>query len=511
MLFQECSKAAPSLNRIQQLLKENPQFATEKNEEGRLAIHLVCAHANTSGSIWVDACFYRLKKMKRYDPSDSFYDTFGLGESSKIMAFLLKIHPESVTIADNDGKLPLHLACRYGAPFPLFQVLYLAFTQAVLLPSANDRYPLHLACWHNKRPEVILFLMDRAPDAIAHQDSCGFTPLHHVCRSSPQADVIDALLFYDQGHKALRLHTNEESRYLPLHLACKNGASPFVIRRLVEAWPEAARIPDAEQKWLPLHQACARLDINVIDTLVETYPESIWVQDTCGRVPFQIAYDRNASVTFLRKLVPSGAPLLHFCIKNAMDERYIYSLLMRCPEELLMSDSSGSLPIHCACAVRPPNMNVLDLLLSNNPQKDIEEENGLGDLPFHLACTSRSTLNILQVVMPDPFRFSRMPNRQGDLALHLACRHGASIDVLDFLIKANPRSTSLRNHLGELPIHYLVNHELTLDRAKFVVEKFPAMLEERDSKGFAPLHLACSGGAPLDAIYTILRFQPNVL
>ena len=512
MLHQECSKAAPSLKRIQQLLQENPQLVSEKNGEGKMGLHLVCTHANTSCSMWVDACFYRPKKIKRLNASDySFYEPYGLGESSEIVDLLLKMYPKSAKIPDNDGRFPLHLACRHGAPFPLFQVVFQTFPQAVLLPSVKDRYPLHMACLHNKRPEVILFLVDRAPQAIAHQDTSGLTPLHLVCASSPQADVIDALLYHDQGHQAIRLRTHGETGFLPLHLACKNGALHFVVRRLVEAWPEAVRIPDAEQKWLPLHHACARLDINVLDTLVQTYPESVWIQDTCGRVPFQIAYDRNASVNFLRKLVPSGEPLLHFCIKNAMEERYVHSLLMRCPEELLMTDSSGSLPLHCACAVRPPNLDILDLLFSEDLEETITKENGFGELPFHLACSSRSSLKILEVLMLDPPRFSRIPNRQGNLALHLACRHGASIDVLEFLLKANPSGASTHNHSGELPVHCLANHELTLDRAKFALDNFSTKLEARDSQGFALFHLACSSGASLDAIYTILRFQPDVL
>ena len=510
-LHQECARADPSLNRIQQLLKQKPALVAEKNEAGKLAIHLVCAHANTSCSIWVDACFYRPKKIKRASASDSFYETHGVGDSVKIMHLLLKMWPESVKITDNDGRMPLHLACSRGAPFPVFQTVFQAFPQATLLPSAEDRYPLHMACLHNKRPEVILFLADRAAQVISQQDSLGFTPLHLACASSPQVDVIDALLSYDQGHTALQLRSNPNAGYLPIHLACKNGASSFVVQRLVKAWPEGVRIPDAEQKWLPLHHACASLDLGIVDTLVEAYPESVWVQDTCGRAPFQIAYDRNASVNFLRKLVPTGDHLLHFCIKNAMDLRFVYSLLMRCPEEISRKDSSGSLPIHCACAVRPPKMEVLDLLFSEDLQETISTENGFGDLPCHLACSSRSSLEILKVLMPDPSRFSRIPNHQGDLALHLACRHGASIEVLEFLFQANPCSASLRNHLGELPVHCLANHELTFDRAKFATINLSATLEKRDSKGFAPLHLACSSGAPLDALYAILRFQPGVL
>lgn len=514
ILHQECARAEPSLERIQELLRLRAEWVTERDDEGKLAIHLVCSNANTSCPTWVDACFYRPKRIKRASVSDTFYETYGVGDSVKIVELLLKMHPESAKVPDSEGMLPLHLVCRHGSPFPVFQTVFQAFPQAGVLRSDDreDRYPLHMACTRNKRPEVILFLADRAPQAISHQDSSGHTPLHLACASYPQADVIDALLSHDQGREALQLRTNAQTGHLPLHLACKNGASTFVVHRLVNAWPGAVQIADAEHKWLPLHYAVARLDLGLVDMLVEACPESVWEQDFCGRVPFQIAYDRNASVNFLRKLVPSGGPLLHFCLRNAMDSRFVHSLLMRCPEEVSMIDSCGSLPIHCACSLSPPKMEILDLLLrEDGGQETIRKVDGFGDLPCHLACSNRSSIEVLKLLMPEPAHFASVPNRWGDLALHLACRHGAAVEVLECLVQANPTSVSVRNHLGNLPVHCLANHELTLDRAKFAVSRFSSTLEQPNSRGFAPFHLACSSGASLDAVYTVLRFQPDVL
>ena len=511
LLHDECRKTEPSFHRIQEILDRDPALALEKDQDGKLALHLVCSVPRRVCSTWIDACFYnRPKKISRTD--HSFYEANGLGESLKIVQLLLEIYPKSAEARDGAGQLPLHLLCWHGAPLILMDTVLHAHPQATTMRSSVDeRLPLHMACARNARHEVILSLIKQDPQAIGEQDSLGFTPLHLICAPAGQADVLDTLLSCPQGHQALQKRTLQAG-FLPLHLACRKGASHFLVERLVQAWPQAVKILDEDQKWLPLHYACARLDRTVAENLVKVYPESVLVRDPCGRLPFQIAYDRNASISFLQLLVTPGQPLLHFCLRNGLDERFIHSLLIRSPEVVSQRDGSGSLPIHCASSLKPPpRLDLLNLLIAEDSES-LRQGNNHGDCPFHVACKSQSSFEVLRLLMPDPVEYSKIRNHRSELALHLACQYGASIQVLDFLIKANPDSSLVTNAKGNLPVHDLASGKVfSLDRAQFAVQHFSATLQTRNKTGFVPLHLACSRNAQLDSVYTLLRFYPDIL
>lgn len=512
LLHSECDKEVPSFQRIQDILERDPTLALEKNQDGKLALHLACGTEHKACSSWIDACFFhRPKKSARtYSYDSSFYESNGLGKAHKIIQLLVDVCPKSAQVRDNVGQLPLHLVCQHGAPLVAVHAVLQAYPQASSARSRVDgRMPLHMACARNASHEVILYLIQQNPQAIDQQDSLGFTPLHLVCGPDGQADVLDAFLSHPQGIHALEKQTYETG-HLPLHLACRRGASHFLVERLVQACPEGCKMLDKDQKWLALHYACARLNRAVVEILIKAFPGSVLVRDPCGRLPFHIAYDRNASMGFLKLLISDGEPILHFCLKNGLDERFFHSLLIRCPETVSQCDQAGFLPIHCASSLQPPNLNVIELLISEDKDSLVRGDNN-GDCPFHLACNSHTSLKVLRILMPDPVQFSRIPNQMNELAIHLACRHGASNSVLRFLKEANPDASVIRNNKGDLPVHCLANRNFSLDQAQFAVEEFSATLQMRNHEGLVPLHLACVGNAPLDSVYTVLRFYPDIL
>ena len=58
---------------------------------------------------------------------------------------LLAAHPSAASeMADADGLLPLHLACKHGAPVGVVQRLLEALPAACGAPTADGLLPLHL-------------------------------------------------------------------------------------------------------------------------------------------------------------------------------------------------------------------------------------------------------------------------------------------------------------------------------------------------------------------------------
>lgn len=139
------------------------------------------------------------------------------------------------------------------------------------------------------------------------------------------------------------LLTHDETRRLPIHLACDKNAPFSVLGRLLDADGGKASItvPD---KWgdLPLHTACSRHQTEVVRLLVESDASrrSLHHASTNGSLPIHAAvrYKAPACVVMLLLDGDEGG------------------------STLLKADDFGQLPLHSACrnGVHP---DVVDLLL----------------------------------------------------------------------------------------------------------------------------------------------------
>ncbi|KAK7473750.1 hypothetical protein BaRGS_00035025 [Batillaria attramentaria] len=86
--------------------------------------------------------------------------------------------------ADNEGRTPLHLACRKGDCHRLIFCCKPVLTQSFLRKEAKRkleilkaRTPLHLAC-QNGRQEIVQILLGTSAGVDA-RDNEGYTPLSH--------------------------------------------------------------------------------------------------------------------------------------------------------------------------------------------------------------------------------------------------------------------------------------------------------------------------------------------
>jgi ankyrin repeat protein len=85
----------------------------------------------------------------------------------EIVEYLVDQNPALSSSHDQDGSLPLHLACRRGAPFPIVQSLVNQYKASVKSVTPQGDLPLFLAC---EMPETsldtIFLLMKLYPDLI---------------------------------------------------------------------------------------------------------------------------------------------------------------------------------------------------------------------------------------------------------------------------------------------------------------------------------------------------------
>lgn len=153
------------------------------------------------------------------------------------------------------------------------------------------RLPLHHAL--EKRPpadEAATFLDDliRAnPTAVLAEDENRRVPLvHGLIRKAPPAAVETVL--NERSVKAV-----DAEGKTPLHWAAEYGTRSSIIGRVVEIYPNAAKVKDGYGR-LPLHCAALntpKIDENVVRKLLEVYPEGIMVRDDDGMTPGDLASD----------------------------------------------------------------------------------------------------------------------------------------------------------------------------------------------------------------------------
>lgn len=315
------------------------------------------------------------------------------GEYGKlVLNRLLALNPESAQAADSEGCLPLHRIVENKDKMDWeadgVNDLYMANTSAVHAVDLDGRLPLHRAATcivHDTNASdqttlaksVLCYLLEAHLDGASHADNFGCLPLHLIAQNGRIWDIQAQAVYvaYPSGARArtgvklgncLPLHlaaANPNAKFslinhlvevhprgasqsnrqgkLPLHLACETGLSWPSIRSIHEAFPDAIRQPEQNQReWTALHMAaaCPEADKEMLLNLLQLYPESAAVADSKGRYPLHLT-------CLSGKSWDDGASALFDAYPDAL----------RCP------DNVGLLPFHIAafryCAA-PPNENI---------------------------------------------------------------------------------------------------------------------------------------------------------
>jgi hypothetical protein len=108
------------------------------------------------------------------------------------------------------------------------------------------RLPIHLACVYGAPVGLVYFLLHSHPAGVCAADPRdGSTPLHVACQAQASLNVIKLLL--DKCPEATKA-VNVPDRRLPLHMAILSMASYEVVEALVEVDPSSVSVEDNDGK-----------------------------------------------------------------------------------------------------------------------------------------------------------------------------------------------------------------------------------------------------------------------
>jgi hypothetical protein len=228
----------------------------------------------------------------------------------------------------------------------------------VLVPS-KDLYELcRRRIWHRVR-----LLCATHPIHAQYVGDQGH-PLHVACQRQPTARAIQALL---EAFPAAASLPNAQGE-LALHVACRNNASIAVIRHLVQHYPaSAASVQPSAVVILCQARESTETNMEASNSAVLWHTQ----QDNLPRVTYTSLFWQKMQVLLegiavhrqcLAKMHQAAQSLfiLHAAVSlGCCPTEVLQYCLDRYPEQVSMRDSTGRLPLHIAVSVREDNLQSL--------------------------------------------------------------------------------------------------------------------------------------------------------
>lgn len=350
----------------------------------------------------------------------------------------LESHPNEASLQGHlFGQTALHAACIRYPPLHAVQALIQCAPAATMLQNRDGETALHIAC-NCASEEVQLEILHAAPGAVELADKYGDTPLHNAARNGGTLRVLEKML-----------------RAAPAVVSVKNcrGITPFCL--LSRSYFEAETMDELEEN--------------------EEYSS-----------------DWEAALLFLNAAAPSPAtPLVHAAAMTSACPRHLLLMLLKFyPEQALMYDESGKIPLHYAASTNP----------IQEPHVWDEHEDGYRDLP-----------------PPDDSDMANFNLQRGDLEdyVHLQelVTDDANHSVLLSVVHWNPRAARCADADGRLPLTLaLMSNKTWDDGLQHLIWAAPQALETRDPvTRMYPFQLAALYVDDIDTVYRLVRSFPQNL
>jgi ankyrin repeat protein len=277
---------------------------------------------------------------------------------------------------------------------------------AVDVRGVGDATCLHIVCkLHNPPEDIVHALVDAALDTVQWTDNHGWLPLHHACANGASPEVIKILV---DAYPAGKVTQDKQSR-TPLHFyATRNSDNPAAMAMNAELLSDtgAAALSD-RSGMLPIHYACAYgTHLVVLKVLAKAHPASLTAKENNGRTPMHLAMvnaHRDESPNVMRFL------LGHSDAVRTIDTR----------------DHDGYLPLH-----------LLALGLKGYRADDPDKRTNVSEcLSMYLAAEPKAAADFLTAIqdLPDWLRDTAVVSKhvRNVLNLKIVQRFPTSILMLD--------------------------------------------------------------------------------
>jgi ankyrin repeat protein len=477
-------------------------------DDGRLPIHTAARHGKS-----VEFCRMLIEAYPGSERLVTSTDVLPfhvacLHGSVSLAEYFYKLYPESINVADRDGRYPIHYAM-LGLETRTNRVIAIEMVQLLLdcdpdvlerCPEALRRRtasgftPLHIMMTvnHNVTHGMVQLLVDAYPQSIDRVNNAGNTPLHFLCANKKKEDTaaIDILgLFLERCPEAAQ-HARGDGR-LPIHIAAGQGLkSVEFCRMLTEAYPGSERVATSRGT-LPLHFACKGGTVETAQYLLRLYPESINVATRGGAYPIH-----NAIFGLDKRTNPAIAVDMIQFLLDYHSNVALQKIYGRFPLAMIFIYA-------CDNRDNPSKFNsavkILQLLYDAHPEAIEDDEItsyvARRDLviPEEVLTFINAQLTYVRLARNSTVRQMKKPDENGQLPLHRALQHSATLGSIKLLVKRNPSVILIPDNSGALPLHVAIQHYDSPKVVDYLIDLDPETLTAVDREGNTALHHACLG------------------
>ena len=409
------------------------------------------------------------------------------------------------------------------------------------IPNHNNELPVHIACRRHSL-DIVKVVSEGQVDLNA-QTQTGDTPLHIACSriATVHKDTrsYDSFYYYHEDyccrdedtwlHDSF-FHYRDEDENLQL------------VKYLVREKQCSLSIPNHNNE-LPVHIACRRHSLDIVKVVSEGQVD-LNAQTQTGDTSLHIACSRNATV---HKDTRSYDSFYYYhedhCYCDEDENLQLVKYLVREKQcSLSIPNHNNELPVHIAC--RHHSLDIVKVV--SEGQVDFNVQTQSGDTPLHIACEEAvgkievdevhkvyvhneckrqrtEVVRYLAVVKKcDP----TVQNNSGDLPLHIICRGRASLELVKLVSNCN---VDAKTKSGDTPLHevckndYIVrssdfdiNWETVNELLIFLIKSKGCDPNCQDNEGKSPLHCLCGGmyetsaKKPVQCLLSTGRVNPSL-
>ena len=289
------------------LIGHSPESLVKLNSLRQAPLHLHCERRNASVGL-----AQKLAPNSRFHFGNDSHSCNPLHRAASksntaLICWLVAFDQSLATELSANERTALHLFCmQRGQPdFNAVQSLMSAYPEAASRRDVDLATPLHLHLANARTPDDVSLELVQilAPHCSLLPDTNGFLPIHLACKAGASPSVVAELLSVESS----TLCTNKGDT--ALSIACTANMSPGTVLKLLAVNPGAAQISN-QYGFLPIHAVCRAYHPNVdmITNLVHAFPDSLQSKTNAGETPLHLAH-HGASKTVLRVLnAPSTIP-----------------------------------------------------------------------------------------------------------------------------------------------------------------------------------------------------------
>ena len=465
---------------------------------------------------------------------------------------MVEAYPQALVTADEDWACyPIHVALfNEYCGLEVIEYLLEYKPSSIRLLDAYGRSPFHSSCRYRcgvNHLEVVQLLFAKWPEAIQQRDTWNdWLPIHDISYDSgdlcedTSLGILRLMLDFDSTLPMERADNpgTEDDEYLPIHFAAR-FQSFACCKLLIDACPETVKIV-TNNNALPIHEACKGRSAEIIQYLLDLYPEGCNAHSLDG-----------VSYRFEERGITDELLPIHRAAKDCFARPEVIELLLKHDPALASKETTQHrcLPLHFACHIhggirddsttleaitllydaypealwardnhgRTPFDFVKSLL---NPHKAVEDffkeqltyakkarylstltalDDGwqVGGYTIQQALRNNAPLGSIKLLMEAA---AITVDHKGVFLLHLACEFSSKSVVHYLMGELDDRSTTLENisNSNKDTIFHCACRGGNLGVVKHLLECHSALVAEAsvttNARNELPIHLLCQAG-----------------